>query len=123
LSQENASILYQLHTGKCRLNSYLKTINVADTNFCETCHQVESITHFLFNCHRWNNERCKLLVAAYPMRWGDLSHFLGSWSRWKRPDGVFIDGKYQSWRPNKIVVSATIAFAKKTGHLSQDPEP
>src|SRR5437773_8226094 len=63
LSQEDAAILCQLRTGKCHLNSYLKTINAADTNLCETCHQVESVTHFLFNCRRWNIERHELLAA------------------------------------------------------------
>ena|SRR5947199_3774079 len=80
LSQEDAAILCQLRTGKCRLNSYLKTINAADTNLCETCHQVESVTHFLFNCRRWNTERYELLAAAHPTRRGDLSYFLGGWS-------------------------------------------
>src|SRR5947199_10737534 len=80
LSQEDAAILCQLHTGKCRLNSYLKTINAVDTNLCEACNQVKSATYFLFNCHRWNTERCKLFVATHPIRQKDLSYFLGGWS-------------------------------------------
>jgi len=76
----------------------------------------ESIRHFLIECPRWDNQRQALKQAA-GTRCADLSYLLGGWSDTKNPDGTYVDGPRERWKPDRKVVSATIAFAKSTRRL------
>ena len=55
-----ASILCQLRSGICRLNSYLFKIKAAASFYCECGITEESVDHFLFRCIKWREQRTKL---------------------------------------------------------------
>ena len=111
-SREEAAILVQLRTNKCKLNGYLAKINASATDLCE-CGQSETVSHFLIECPKWETQRQALKQAA-GTRWTDVSYLLGGWNDNKKPDGTYVDGARKKWRPNQKVVAATIAFAKNT---------
>jgi len=71
----------RLKTGIC---SYLRRINITDTQDCE-CGLPETVPHFLFSCSRWVEER-ETMREAHGEWWGNLPHAVGG-----RPVGV-------SWR-------------------------
>ena len=112
---EDAAILAQLRTNKCRLNCYLAKINASPTDLCE-CGQSETVRHFLIECPRWDTERQALKRAANK-RWADLSYLLGGWNDTKHPNGTYVDGPREKWKPDRKVVEATIEFAKNTKRL------
>jgi ribonuclease HI len=114
LTRENAGILSQLRTGKCRLNAYLYSIQASDTDLCG-CGQRETIRHLLFDCPRWQTERTELMTQA-GARWGDISYLLGGWTNER------LDGRVQTWKPDTEAVRATITFAKKTGRLRMNQD-
>ncbi|KAJ2891331.1 hypothetical protein MKZ38_000562 [Zalerion maritima] len=126
LSREDAAILTQLRTSKCRLNYYLAKINASPIDLCEYG-EPETVRHFLIKCPRWDTERQALKQAA-DKRWADLSYFLGGWNNTKHPNGTYINGPREKWKPDRKVVEAAISFAKNTetlrfrniGRLSQD---
>ena len=73
------SVLCQLRSGICRLNSYLFKIKAAASPYCECGATEESIDHFLFRCTRWREQRTKLReIGITTGRW-DTSFFLGGW--------------------------------------------
>lgn len=53
LKRGEAQIIAQLRTGKCRLNSYLHSINAADSEQCQWCQRRETVRHFLVECQQW----------------------------------------------------------------------
>ncbi|KID81499.1 Endonuclease/exonuclease/phosphatase [Metarhizium guizhouense ARSEF 977] len=78
LSGQEARILVQLRTGKCRLNSYLHRINEArvTTEQCRCGQAAETVEHFLFRCKLWKSER-EGMVRCNRAKIGNLSFFLG----------------------------------------------
>jgi len=114
-TKEDAAILAQLRTNKCRLHGYLAKINASPTELCE-CGQPETVRHFLIECPRWDHQRQALKQAA-GTRCGDLPFLLGGWSDAKNRDGTYVDGPREKWKPDRKVVATTIAFAKSTGRL------
>lgn len=114
-TREDAAILAQLRTNKCRLNGYLSKIKASPTELCE-CGQPETVRHFLIECPRWDNQR-QALKQAVGTRCADLSYLLGGWSDTKNPDGTYVDGPKEKWKLDRKVVLATIAFAKSTRRL------
>lgn len=76
LRREEAQIIAQLRTGKCRLNSYLHRIGAAESDRCPLCRQAETVRHFLVECTRWTMERAQHLQSMTP-RWSDVSYLLG----------------------------------------------
>jgi hypothetical protein len=121
LPREEAAILTQLRTGRSHLNDYLEKIKAFPSELCP-CGQPETVEHFLIACPKWTNERQQLKQAA-GARWTDLSYLLGGWSGKKLPNGEYLDGPRDKWRPNLKVVSATIAFAKETKRLEMEALP
>ena len=112
LKREEAAILCQLRTGKCRLKGYLGAIGVAESTQCQ-CGETETISHFLLDCPRWTMERRNLMEAARP-RWGDVAYLLGGWS------GEAYDGERQKWSPDAKVVTATIKFVQATKRMREE---
>jgi len=117
LSAEEAAILIQLRTFKCKLNGYLATIDAATSDLCE-CGQPETVRHFLIECPRWDTERQGLKQAG-GAKWTDLSFLLGGWNDRTNPGGTYIAGPREKWKHDQKVVAATIAFAKSTGRLKR----
>ena len=106
-----ASILCQLRSGICRLNSYLFKIKAAASPYCECGVTEESVDHFLFRCTKWREQRTRLReISTKAGRW-DTSFFLGGWS------GVTIDGVKDKWKPALDAVTATLDFAISTKRL------
>jgi hypothetical protein len=62
LNNTAITILVQLRTNISRLNTYLRKINIADTDRCEY-RITETVPHFLFACPRWKNERQAMKAA------------------------------------------------------------
>ena len=118
MCRDEAVHFIQLRTNHCRLNGHLAKIRASPTEICD-CGQKETVKHFLIECPRWDAERQALKNAA-GARWTDLSFLLGGWSDGKNPDGSFIDGPRDEWKPRWTVVKATIAFARSTRRLETD---
>ena len=59
LNSKEAAILTQLRTGKTFLKEYLFKIKASETAICD-CRFTESITHFLFSCSKWTQQRIKM---------------------------------------------------------------
>ena len=116
ISSEQASILIQLRTSNCKLNSYLVKIGASETSGCLCGAENETVQHFLFSCPRWKIERRDILRNITTTRWGDKSFFLGGWS------GPRLDGELSKWSPNIEAVKAAIKFAKATKRLSFQDE-
>jgi hypothetical protein len=114
LPYDLASILCQMRTAKCRLNSYLARIKATDSDLC-LCGAAETIQHFLFECSRWILERQQIRNISRS-RWGDVSFYLGGWTSQE------IDGELSRWKPDLETVRATIAYAKATGRLDYKPD-
>lgn len=116
LNRTAAAILVQLRTNISRLNTYLSKINAADTDKCE-CGMTETVSHFLFLCPRWRNERQEMRLA-HGSRYCDLSYALGGYSIHEE-NGKKVDGEKDRWQPDVNAVKATIEFAKATGRLQR----
>ncbi|THV83299.1 DUF803-domain-containing protein [Aureobasidium pullulans] len=116
LNRTAAAILVQLRTNISRLNTYLSKINAADTDKCE-CGMTETVSHFIFLCPRWRNERQEM-KSAHGSRYCDLSYALGGYSIHEE-NGKKVDGEKDKWQPNVNAVKATIEFAKATGRLQR----
>lgn len=117
LAKYKARIFSRLRTGCTPLNAYLHKIGARDTSACE-CGDVETISHFLFDCERWEMQR-KDLREINNERWRDLSYFLGGWTD-KKQDGKFIDGDRRRFRPDLNAVDAAIEFTIKTKRFDQN---
>jgi len=113
LKREEATILAQLRTGRCRLNYYLHRINAVESGLCDACQIPETVRHFLVDCGRWTAERRQHLQSQ-TNRWSDVSHILGGWLNAR------IDGPRDKWMANVTLVKATIEFAKATGRLASE---
>lgn len=111
LKREDATILSQLRTGKCRLNGYLHRIGATVSNLCSCGREEERADHFLFKCTGWNSLR-HILGRGGLTRWGDILYYLGGWSGREQ-----LDGPKEKWSPNVNTVKATIAFARATKRL------
>ena len=112
LSREEASVLSQLRTGKCRLNEHLQRICITESADC-VCGQAETVRHFIIECSQWQQQR-QILRQEVRQRPGDLAFLLGAWS------GPKVDGARVKWKPNMAAVRATIKFALATGRLQQE---
>jgi ribonuclease HI len=119
LTKTDAGILAQLRSGKCRLNHYLARINAVDSEQCDCGQGPETVGHFLFKCPRWSSQREDMKRIA-PGRYGDLTFWIGGWSNRRLPDGKYIDGNKNKWRPNMKAVTGTLDFVKSTKRF--DPE-
>lgn len=77
---------------------------------------MESVKHVILHCPTWASQRQQLKEVAGD-RWGDVSFLLGGKSRKvDTKTGKPVDG--DGWRPNLVVVRATIAFLKSTGRFA-----
>jgi ribonuclease HI len=119
INKNDASILAQLRTGKCRLNHYLYRINAVESDICECGRHAETVKHFLFQCPRWEEKRNKMR-STFPHRFGDLSFWIGGWSNQQDQNGRYIDGPKSRWKPNLLAVKLTIEFTKETKRLEHD---
>jgi hypothetical protein len=116
LTKSKAKFLSRLRTGCSPLNAFLHKIRASDTSTCE-CGSVETVSHFLFDCPRWEEHRADLR-AINTERWQDLSYFLGGWTD-KKQDGKFIDGDKRRFIPDFTAVDAVIEFTIKTRRFDQ----
>jgi len=81
LSQEGAGILLQLRTGHTPLNDNLARIGIEQSAACTCGSRVESVSHFIFYCPKWRDERINIQeILSEAGRWGDLAYTLGGWS-------------------------------------------
>ena len=119
LKAEDAAILAQLRTGKCRLNQYLADIKIVDSPNCTACGTPETVEHFLLNCKKWQKQRHALAQKAGRYA-ANVAPLLGGWDDYKDSRGRLLCGPKEKWKPDLNLVYATIAFAKDTGRLSQE---
>lgn len=91
LPRKEAQILLQLQSGHRKLASYMARMHLMDSPNCDRCQELETVTHFLLRCKKWNEERIELRQAA-GTRWGDLSYLLGGWSDFRDVTGRLVDG-------------------------------
>lgn len=119
LNAEDAAILAQLRTGKCKLNSYLGLLGQGISRDCEVCGVRESIEHFLLSCRRWSAERRPLAQKAGPYA-GMLAPLLGGWDDYRDRRGTLVCGPKEDWRPDHGLIAATIAFVKATKRFETD---
>ncbi|KAM0721336.1 hypothetical protein Q7P37_003040 [Cladosporium fusiforme] len=117
LTSEQAAILIQARTGHCRLNQYLSRGGLVDTALCECRQADETIKHLILSCPRWEEER-KELGTAVGNRVGDVPFLLGGWGTRKDEKGRLLGGPKEKWRPDIVVVKATIRFLEQTGRLT-----
>ena len=70
----------------------------------------------------WAEARRELRATAGD-RWGDVPYLLGGWGTRKDVrTGQLLDGPKEEWKPDLVVVKATIRFLEKTGRLSFQQE-
>ena len=110
LNKHEAKILAQLRTGMAHLNGYLNTIGAAESEKCSYCSQKETVTHFLFQCPHWQQDREQMRTISEG-RWGDISYYLGGKSAQKDTN--------EEWKPNIVAIKATIRFAITTRRLER----
>jgi ribonuclease HI len=116
LSREDAGILAQARTGHTHLRDYLARTRQIASATCECKEGVETVKHVILQCPTWSAQRQQLREVAGG-RWGDVSFLLGGKSRKiDTRTGKPVDG--ERWRPNLVVVRATIAFLKGTGRFA-----
>jgi hypothetical protein len=121
-TSDQASILIQARTGHCRLNQNLARGGIVDSARCECGNDEETVQHVILSCPRWAEARRELRAAAGD-RWGDVPYLLGGWGTRKDVrTGQLLDGPKEEWKPDLVVVKATIRFLKKTGRLSFQQE-
>jgi len=89
LTRAQSSLLLQLCSGHIPLNAHLYRLNCSNTDKCTACSEqigappaAETITHFLFHCPAYQNERHDLDNALGPHR-RDLESILKSKKRTK----------------------------------------
>lgn len=64
LSRPDATLVAQLRSGHCPLNSYLKRFQAVESPLCDLCKQVEDVDHFLLQCRKFAGLRRDLFKAA-----------------------------------------------------------
>ena len=65
LPRRFSTLLSQFRLGKTSLNFYLYNINKANSPLCPNCNQLETISHYLFICRQYENQRSILAVALH----------------------------------------------------------
>src|SRR6267143_1952171 len=99
-----SSLLLQLRTGHIPLNAHLFRLKCIDTDKCQACNDrqgeipaKETITHYLFECPAYSNERHDLdralgrhsrdleSIMASKKRTRELLRFVGRTKRLKKP--------------------------------------
>lgn len=91
--RQQSSILTQMRTEKCTLQSYLRRIGAEELDLCEECGQREMVKHVL-GYKRWTAERQGSKAAMRDRSlWGDLPYSFGGWSGRMDPAGIWIDGE------------------------------
>ena len=79
-------------------------------------------THSLYGHFKGAIQR-KTLQAVAGDRWGDVSYLLGGWGRRRDTNsGKLLDGEKDNWKPDLIVVKATVQYLQETGRLTYQPE-
>jgi hypothetical protein len=82
----------------------------------------ETIKHIPLVCPRWVEKRGELRATTGD-RSGDVPYLLGGWSSKKDlKTGQLSDGPKEKWKPDLVVVKATIRFLEKTGMLTYQQE-
>ena len=118
--RQKPSILTQMRTGKCTLQSYLRRIGAEGLDLCEECGQREMVKHVL-GCKRWTAERQELKAAMRDRsRWGDLPYSFGGLSGRMDPAGKWIDGEAATWKPYIRAVKALVEFAIEIGRFNTE---
>ena len=84
LTRAQSSLLLQLRSGHIPLNTHLYRLKCVDTDQCQACNleqevtpAKETITHFLFNCPAYQNERHDL-DKAIGRQCRDLEYILSN---------------------------------------------
>ncbi|OSC98383.1 hypothetical protein PYCCODRAFT_1335524, partial [Trametes coccinea BRFM310] len=57
LNRQQCSVLTQLRSGHVGLNAYLARIRAIDSPLCLTCNTPETVSHYLFTCKRYSEQR------------------------------------------------------------------
>ena len=111
-SRAQSSLLIQIRSGHIPLNAHLYKLNCVDSDKCQACHTQrgtiptrETITHFLFDCPAYQDER-HYLDASLGRRNKDLKYimskretiqellrYIGRTKRLKRPFGNITPGE------------------------------
>ncbi|KAJ7924516.1 hypothetical protein B0H13DRAFT_1601535, partial [Mycena leptocephala] len=55
----------QMRTGHVGLNAYLARFGAVDSGLCQTCHEPETVNHFLLTCRRFAQRRDTLRCALF----------------------------------------------------------
>ena len=101
----------QLRTSYVRLNKYLQKTNVVESNKCQ-CSHIGSISHFLFECPLYENQREKLrrkLFETCGITHLDLDLLLD----------VKTDYDYKEWRT--LILSELETFVAETKRFTTRP--
>lgn len=64
LSRPDATLVAQIRSGHCPLNSYLHRFKAVESPNCDLCKQVESVDHLLLQCRKFAGLRRELIKAA-----------------------------------------------------------
>jgi hypothetical protein len=51
--------------GHIGLNAYLARFGLVDSGLCSTCHEPETVNHYLLTCRRFNQQRNALRHALF----------------------------------------------------------
>lgn len=57
MEKGNATSIFQLRSGHCPLNEYLKRFNHHPNGKCEVCKSPETVPHFILYCKRFKHHR------------------------------------------------------------------
>lgn len=60
LEKGQAATVFQLRSGHCPLNEYLRRFNHHPTGRCDTCKVPETVPHFILYCQRFKRQRWSL---------------------------------------------------------------
>lgn len=64
LPRPDATLVAQIRSGHCPLNSYLFRFKAVESPLCDLCRQVEDVDHFLTQCRKFIGLRRDLFKAA-----------------------------------------------------------
>ena len=54
------TLFFRLQSGHIPVNSYICRFKLHKTGLCDVCHVDDTVSHFIFDCQRFNNARCIL---------------------------------------------------------------
>ena len=60
LEKGHAAAVFQLRSGHCPLNEYLKRFNHHSTGRCDACRAPETVSHFVLYCQQYKHQRSLL---------------------------------------------------------------